>query len=187
VVLLRGDAPPPIPFLVDSAPRRRFAAEPGDAVLMAHAPEEGWAQLAYAGPQVRRMADEILAAAAVWERDDGTARFAYFADRHDHPDPAVRQLALTEISAAPYALIRTKQPRVSGEEIREVLRDPNRIPWAPIHILFLGLSDNPADRELLTAIEPRPHRYSPDRGLNGYPRRRLRPHGCAYSGDGRSR
>ena len=41
------------------------------------------------------------------------------------------------------------QPRVSGEEIRAVLRDPNRIPWAPIHILFLGLSDNPADHELV--------------------------------------
>ena len=65
MVLLRGEAPPPIPFLVDSTTRRRLAAEPGDAVLMAHAPESGWTQLAYADPQVRRMAEEILAAAPI--------------------------------------------------------------------------------------------------------------------------
>ena len=29
------------------------------------------------------------------------------------------------------------------------MRDPNHISWAPIHILFLGLSDDPADDELV--------------------------------------
>jgi len=65
VVLLRGDTLRPIPFLVDSTTRRRLAAEPGDAVLMAHAPEDGWTQLAYAGPQVRQMAEEVLAASPI--------------------------------------------------------------------------------------------------------------------------
>ncbi|HMQ92297.1 MAG TPA: hypothetical protein PKA33_00300 [Amaricoccus sp.] len=149
VRLLRGNSAPPIPLLVDSATRRRLEAAPSDAVLMAHSPEEGWMALAYAGPPVRRMAEAILAAATAWELDDGTARFAFFAERHDHPDPTIRQLALTELSAAPYSLIRTLRPRVSGDEIRQVLRDPMRTAWAPIHILFLGLSEDARDRRLV--------------------------------------
>jgi hypothetical protein len=153
VALLRGGDPPPIPFLVDSATRRRLAAAAEDAVLMAHEPESGWVQLAYANKDVRQAADEILAAAPSWERDDA-ARFAYFAARHDHADPTIRQLALAEIAAAPYADIRTMQPRVTRAEIVRLLRDPGQLAWAPVHILFLGLSDDPADHALVrNAVE----------------------------------
>ena len=114
VVLLRGDAPPPIPFLVDSTTRHRLAAEPGSWLTR---PRMGGRNSPTPGRRCGGWPMRILAAVPAWERDDGTARFAYFADRHDHPDPTVRQLALTELSAAPYALIRTMQPRVSGGEI----------------------------------------------------------------------
>jgi hypothetical protein len=149
VALLRGADPPPIPLLVDSATRRRLAAAPSDAVVMAYEAEDGWTQLAYADPPMRQTVEAILAAAPGWAREGPAARFAFFAERHDHPDPAIRQLALAEISAAPYALIRTIRPRLPRAEIAAVLRDPARMAWAPVHILFLGLSDDPADHALV--------------------------------------
>jgi hypothetical protein len=149
IALLRGNAAEPIPIVVEGAMRRRLEAKPDDAVLIAYTPEEGWIELAYAAPPVRRVAEDVLSAAPDWELDDGSARFDFFADRHDHPDPTVRDLALTELSAAPYAHIRTLQPRVSGKAIREVLRDPTRAQLAPVHILFLALSDDPKDHGLV--------------------------------------
>lgn len=146
VALLRGEDPPPIPFLVNSSTRRRLAAAPEEAMLLAYETGNGWAQLAYADPAVQAMAEEIVAFAPTWQAGDAAARFAYFAERHDHPDQVIRQIALAEISAAPYASIRTIEPRLAREEIVAVLRDPNRAAWAPIHILFLGLSDDPADQ-----------------------------------------
>lgn len=147
--LLRGDDPKPIPFLVDSTTRRRLAAAPGDAVLMAYEADTGWTQLAYADPEMRAMAAEILSAAPAWARDGGAARFAYFAERHDAADPTVRALALAEISRSPYAAIRTMQPRIPRAEIVRTLRDPAQMARAPVHILFLGLSDDPDDHALV--------------------------------------
>jgi hypothetical protein len=149
VELLRGEAAPPIPFLVDSATRRRLAATSGDGMLMAYEADDGWVQLGYAGPQLREVAVAIVAAAPHWAEGGEAERFAFFAARHDHPVPAIRQLALAEISASPYALIRTLRPRLPRAEILAVLRDPGRMAWAPIHILFLGLSEDPADHALV--------------------------------------
>ena len=74
VALLRGGDPPPIPFLVDSATRRRLAAAAEDAVLMAHEPESGWVQLAYANKDVRQAADPTeVVLARLAERQDTLA------------------------------------------------------------------------------------------------------------------
>jgi hypothetical protein len=146
VAILKGNEPiTAIPSLVDSTTRRRLAADPDAAVLFAH-DGAGWTRLGHAGPDARRMIEAILAAAPAWDRDpDHAGRFAFFAARHDHADPLVRELALAEISRAPYAQIRTMTPRLTRAQIVSVLRDPKWVDWAPIHILFLGLSDDPAD------------------------------------------
>jgi hypothetical protein len=146
VAALKGDAAePPIPGLVDSATRRRLAADPDAAVLFAR-DADGWSRLADATPQLRATVETILAAAPAWEAEtELAARFAFFAARHDHPDAGVRTLALAEISRAPYALIRTMTPRLGRAEVVRLMRDPKMAEWAPIHILFLGLSDAPED------------------------------------------
>ena len=41
------------------------------------------------------------------------------------------------------------QPRIPRGEIVRLLRDPSRMAWTPVHILFLGLSDDPADHALV--------------------------------------
>jgi hypothetical protein len=146
VAALKGDAAgPAIPGLVDSATRRRLAADPEAAVLFAR-DADGWTRLADATPDLRATVETILAAASAWDAEaDHAARFAFFAERHDHPDAGVRALALAEISRAPYALIRTMTPRLGRAELARLMRDPKMADWAPIHILFLGLSTDPED------------------------------------------
>ncbi len=155
-VYLRGAAKEeaaPIPFLVDSSARRRIAADPEVFALVGRAtPEADWELLAVMAPATVEMVREIVAQAEGWA---GTAvspdRFAYFAARHASPEPAIRALALAEISSFPYAQIRTIAPQLTRAEIVQILRDPKMIEWAPIHILLLGLSKDPADRDFVRA------------------------------------
>jgi hypothetical protein len=162
---LRGEASPePIPFLVDSTMRRRLAADPDAAVLFVR---EGasWVQLAFVEASVRAMLDHILEAAPVWDAEqDHGERFAFFAERHDHPNETIRLLALAEISRAPYAQIRSMTPRLARAEIARILRDPKWVEWAPIHILFLGLSDDPDDH----AFVRRMTRLAAERGMRSH-------------------
>ena len=142
----------PIASLVDSTTRRRLAADPGAAVLFAR-DAEGWSRLADADAEMGEMTRAILAAAPAWDTEaDHALRFAFFADRHDAANPTIRQLALAEISRSPYALIRGMTPRLTRSEIARVLRDPKWAEWAPIHILFLGLSDDPADHAFVRRV-----------------------------------
>lgn len=147
-----GVSPEPIPFLVDSTMRRRLAADPNAGVLFVR--EGGsWVQLAYVDAPVRAMVDHILEAAPDWDAEpDHGERFAFFAALHDHPNETIRLLALAEISRAPYAQIRTMTPRLPRAEIARILRKPTWVEWAPIHILFLGLSDDPADHDFVRRV-----------------------------------
>jgi hypothetical protein len=146
VETLNGDAAGEvIPGLVDSQTRRRLAADPDVAVLFAR-DADGWARLSDVTPQFRMVLSDILAAADAWDAGAShTARFAFFAALHDHADPAVRALALAELSRAPYAQIRGIHPRLGRAEVTRLLLDPKMTEWVPIHILFLGLSDDPQD------------------------------------------
>jgi hypothetical protein len=85
IAALKGDAAgPAIPGLVDSATRRRLAADPEATVLFAH-DADGWTRLADAAPALRATVETILAAAPAWDAAaDPAARFAFFAERHDH-------------------------------------------------------------------------------------------------------
>jgi hypothetical protein len=150
VEVLEGAAPKePIPILVDSTMRRRLAAD-GDAAVLFIREAGRWKKLVYVDAPVRAMVDDILAAAPVWNAEpDGGDRFAYLAHRHDHPSDTIRLLALAEISRALYAQIRSVSPRLSRAAIARVLRDPKWGDWAPIHIPFLGLRDDPGDHDFV--------------------------------------
>jgi hypothetical protein len=159
---LKGDvSADPIPFLVDSTMRRRLTAD-RDATVLFVREAESWVQLAYVDAPVRAMLDQILAAAPAWEAEpDHAQRFTFFADLHDHANDTIRLLALAEISRAPYAQIRSMTPRLSRPQIARILRDPKWAEWAPVHILFLGLSDDPEDH----AFVRRMTRVAAERGI----------------------
>ena len=161
---LRGAASPePIPFLVDSTMRRRLAADPDAAVLFVRE-SESWVQLAFVDASVRGVLDQILEAAMVWDAEpDHGERFVFFAELHDHPNETIRLLALAEISRSPYAQIRRMTPRLERIEITRVLRNPTWVEWAPIHILFLGLSDDPTDHDFVRRMT----RLAAERGIGG--------------------
>ncbi len=155
-VYLKG-APPaagaerPIPFLVDSPTRRRMAADEGlFALLSRETPTSDWTPLGVASPEMVSVVREMIDRAERWRvSDGGEERFAFFAELHSSPAPAIRALALAEISASPYAQIRSITPGLSRAEVVKVLRDPAMLEWAPIHILLLGLSDDPTDRQFV--------------------------------------
>jgi hypothetical protein len=136
---------PPVPFLVDSGTRRRLAARPEDAVILAGRTDAGWRLLGTAGPETRAAVRGIVAAAPDWARDaGGSARFDFFAARHASAEPALRQLALAEIARAPYGAVRRIVTAIPVAEIADVLADPVWAEWAPVHILLLGRSRDPA-------------------------------------------
>jgi len=148
---LKGDsvgAPGGIPFLIDSTTRRRMAAD-GDVftILSRELPGSEWTLHGAGGAPMVSVVREIAARSEAWLGGAGSEdRFAFFAALHDSPEPGVRSLALAEISGARYGLIRTLAPKLTRAEVVRVLRDPTMFEWAPIHILLLGLSDDPADR-----------------------------------------
>jgi len=148
---LKGDAvgaAGDIPFLVDSTTRRRMATDAEVfTILSRELPESEWALHATGGAPMVSVIRKIAARSDDWLADAGNEeRFAFFAALHDSPDPGIRSLALAEISGARYGLIRTLAPKLSRAEVVRILRDPTMFEWAPIHILLLGLSDDPADR-----------------------------------------
>ena len=163
VIVLKGSADgAPIPFLVDSTTQRRLGAASEDAVLFARTrrspaqpftqakPEPEWLRLAYADAEYRALVNRILALKDSWRADrTGRARFAFFEALHDHQDPAIRELALSELARAPYRLVRSMTPRLTLAEIARALRDWTMIPWAPTYILLLGRSADPAAHALV--------------------------------------
>ena len=152
----------PIPFLVDSTTQQRLRAVPEDAVLLVRAsvgatqpfalakPQAEWQRLAYVDAPYRTLIGQILSLRNDWRADQtGRTRFAFFEALLDHEDPAIRDLALSEIARAPYRLVRTMTLRLASAEIIRSLRDPTMIQWAPTYILLLGQSNDPVGRELI--------------------------------------
>lgn len=60
--------------------------------------------------------------------------------------PGILELGLGEIARVPYALLRQLTPRLGRREVAARLADLCWAELAPVHILILGLPDDPADR-----------------------------------------
>jgi hypothetical protein len=138
---LPGADLPEVPFLVDSGLRRAMARGLSVEVLLALDDDGAWHRIFTLTPQRLDFAKAVLADGQgwTWEATVDAARFDFFERHHGSADPTLQRMALTEMSRAPYALIRTAAPRLQPETIRARLRDRNEIPFAPILILLLGL------------------------------------------------
>jgi hypothetical protein len=58
-------------------------------------------------------------------------------------------MALIELAGLPYPVLRTTSARIGRGEVARMISDPLWAEWAPIAILLLGLSDDPADRSFV--------------------------------------
>lgn len=154
VEVLRGTAADvPIEQLVDSRNRTRLATHPDDGVLFAWDEQEReWRSIAYLTPAYRRTVEAVLFGMATWQSGYDPARFEMFEALQDHPEKALRDLALLEIDQAPYALLRTMDLRIPADALLADLWTPQGYPYQSIRILLLGLSEDEAARRTIHSV-----------------------------------
>jgi hypothetical protein len=149
VAVLRGGATPDLPpHLVDSATRRRLSQDPDAAVLFARAADGTWTRLLLVDAGTRPVVDRIVARAALWTTPGGAAeRRDTFAGLLAHPDTDLRRIALRELDALPYAVLRQGRYPVAAADLLGGLSVIEEMPYAPIRILLLGIDGGPAARD----------------------------------------
>lgn len=139
--------------LVDSSMRRRFTANPGDGMLFAYdSATDDWRSVAYLTADYREIVDQVLADMGAWGPGYAPERFEIFAALQDHPDAALRQLAILEIDKAPYTMLRDIELDIPVSTLLAELWTPRGYPYQPIRVLLLGLSGEDAARAEIHAF-----------------------------------
>ena len=152
VKVLAGASDDPIPFLVDSSSRRRFAADPALAALVLRAPGGDWQLAGQGGPEIGRFVSEALAQETAWSDEaDDPDRAAAFRALHAHDNAMLRKLALTEMARMPYAQVRQTEVALPVGWLADRLVDPAWYGWQPVLVTLLGLHPDPAARDLVRA------------------------------------
>ncbi|MCE8537880.1 hypothetical protein KBY27_10445 [Ruegeria pomeroyi] len=136
-----------IPFLVDSATRRKLSSNASEGVLMVRQ-DSTWTRVGYADAALQTVTGEILSFGPDWQVAPA-ARFAFFEARLHDADPMLRHLAVDELSRAPYDRLRAMKRPVDGMQARHALADRAQLPWRQFYILMLGLSDHIEDHQLV--------------------------------------
>lgn len=128
------------PHLVDSATRTRLARNPGEAMLFARESDGSWTRLLILDAATRPLVDRMIARADAWTGPEGAAeRRDTFAGLLAHPDEGLRRLALRELDALPYGVLRNGTYPVAAADLLRGIADIQDMPFAPIRILLLGL------------------------------------------------
>jgi hypothetical protein len=148
VAVLRGAASGTVPpLIVDSMTRTRLARNPDEAVLFARAPDGTWTRLLILDAATRPFVDRLLERADVWTTPAGAAeRRDVFAGLLAHPDARLRRIALRELDALPYDVLRGGTYPVPAEDLIRGAGALDEMPFAPIRILLLGLDSGDAAR-----------------------------------------
>jgi hypothetical protein len=109
-------------------------------VLFARAADGSWSRLLVLDAATRPLVDRMIARAGAWTGPEGAAeRRDTFAGLLAHPDERVRRLALRELDALPYGVLRGGTYPVDAEDLISGIADIQDMPFAPIRILLLGL------------------------------------------------
>lgn len=146
VELLSGRIPSDrIPFLVDTATRRKLAARPDVAVLFSYDEyTKTWQRLALVEDSIRPVVDEIIHHLPAWRMGDDPQRADMFSLLLDHPDQTIRRLALRELDRVDYGILRALWLAPDTSALLDGLTDPMQRDLVPIRALLLGLSRDPA-------------------------------------------
>lgn len=141
IAVLKGAASASRPHhLVDSATRARLVRNPAEAVLFARAADGSWTRLLVLDAATRPLVDRMIARAGAWTGPEGAAeRRDTFAGLLAHPDEGLRRLALRELDALPYGVLRDGTYPVAAADLLRGIADIQDMPFAPIRILLLGL------------------------------------------------
>ena len=115
------------------------------AVIATWSGPGSWAIHDSGGPALAATLTDLLA------RDLTTpeARRDAFGPLITSPDPAISRMAMIEFATLPYAVLRTSATRIDRAEVARMVSDPLWTEWAPVAILLLGLSDDPADQAFI--------------------------------------
>ena len=163
VEILRGNPDdlewlPEIPYPVTASDRRVFAAQPNASALLTYGapradaedPVSGdtWHRHITVTPERRATIDGIIAEGDgwFWATTSDPDRFAFFAERLTSSDRVLHEMALAELSRAPYRMIRTLGDAVPTQTLRARLTDINAQSFVPINILLLGANTDEVAR-----------------------------------------
>ena len=87
--------------------------------------------------------------AADMSAEEWRARVALVVPYLENPEPLVAEIAVAELTAAPYAALRAAKPRLSPSAVRQWLADPDLVARRPPYLLLLGLVGNAQDAAAL--------------------------------------
>jgi hypothetical protein len=102
------------------------------------AEQSGWLRKFAAG----KRADEMSA-------EDWRARVALVLPYLENAEPLTAELAYGELSAAPYAAMRSAKPQLAARAVRAWLADPKLAARQRLYLLLLGLAGNEGDAAVL--------------------------------------
>jgi hypothetical protein len=120
------------PHLVDSATRTRLARNPGEAVLFAREADGSWIRLLLFDAATRPVVERMIEHAGAGTGPEGAAeRRDVFAGLLAHPDAGLRRLALRELDALPYGVLRNGTYPVTAEDLIRGIADIQDMPFAP--------------------------------------------------------
>lgn len=150
---IRSDSIPP--HLVDSSTRRQLAANVNHAVLFARGSDGQWTRLMLLDEDRRRIAQELLANSSSWASPGGAAgKRDYFAALLSHPATDVQHLALRELDAMSYEVLRDGTYPLTADELLSGIVDLQSMAFAPIKILVLGImGGRDAEQAILDRLE----------------------------------
>jgi hypothetical protein len=142
-----GESPP---YIVDSVTRARLLRNPDEAVLFARAADGTWTRLLLLDAATRPLVDLMIARADIWAAPSGADEHRdTFAGLLAHPDARLRRIALRELDALPYDVLRGGTYPVATADLLAGLADIDEMPFAPIRILLLGIDDGDIAREAI--------------------------------------
>ncbi len=132
-----------IPFLVDSATRRKLGSDPEAYVLFARrGASDAWERIAFVDEAMSDLLDTVLPQLDAWTDGDDTGRLAYFATRIEDDDRIIRRLALREVDLADYGDLKALALTPDPAMILPALYQPAEADLLAIRILLLGFSDS---------------------------------------------
>jgi hypothetical protein len=142
------------PHLVDSTTRRRLEQNLDHAVLFARGPDGQWTRLMFLDEDNRRIAEEILANAGNWATPSGASgKRDYFAKLLRHPSRDIKYMALRELDAMSYEVLRDGTYPVMVEDLLSGIMDLQDMAFAPIKILLIGMvGGEAAERAILQQL-----------------------------------
>lgn len=128
------------------------ALRKGEALLLIREdPLPGWVVLGAIGTDQAGWLRQL----ATGQRSDGLSaaqwreRVARVVPQLESPQPLVAKIAHGELSAAPYAAMRSARPQLDPRKLRAWLADPDLAARHRLYIMLLGISGDPRDAAAL--------------------------------------